>query len=198
MAAHSKTLVLATHNAGKVTELQSLLAPLGWDVLSAGKIGLPEPDETGTTFAENATIKAQAAARATGLMALADDSGLCLLGLKGWPGVDTAKWTKSGEIGLAQINERLTTEANGDYRAQAFCVLALAHPHGSTEIFEGRIDGEWAWPPRGNNGFGFDPTFIPDGQSLTYAEMGKERKGTLSHRAVAFKKLLASPPFYTP
>lgn len=186
-------LVLATHNKGKVAELQAMLAPLGIEVIGAATLNLPEPEEDGGTFIANATIKAIAAAKASGLPALADDSGLCLPALKDWPGVDTATWTKRGTEGLSEINAKLKAEGGGDTRAEAVCVLVLAQPDGSTQVFEGRVKGQWVWPPRGENGFGYDPTFAPeaDRAGRTYAEMCQKEKGEKSHRFAAFSLFLA-------
>ncbi len=149
---------------------------------------LPEPVEDGGTFVANAVLKAHAAAKASGLPALADDSGLCLPAMDGWPGVDTAHWTKRGPDGLAEMNARL----GDDRRAESVCVLVLAWPDGRQAVFEGRVPGQWIWPPRGENGFGYDPVFVPDADGQrTYAEMGKTEKSRLSHRHAAFSHLTA-------
>ena len=177
-------LILATHNQGKVTELRAMLAPYGVEVLGAGELGLPEPVEDGGSFVANAVIKARAAAKAGNLPALADDSGLCITALNGDPGVDTANWTKRGLEGLTELHTRMAEHP--DRSAQAVCVLALAQPAGEVQIFEGKVDGEMVWPPRGASGFGYDPVFMPVGETQTYAEMGKEKKSTLSHRSRAF------------
>lgn len=178
-------LILATHNQGKVTELRAMLAPYHVEVLGAGELGLPEPVENGGSFVANAVLKARAAAKAGNLPALADDSGLCITALNGNPGVDTALWTKRGLEGLTELHDRMAD--NPDRSAQAVCVLALAQPTGEVQIFEGKVDGEMVWPPRGTTGFGYDPVFMPVGETQTYAEMGKEKKSTLSHRSRAFK-----------
>ncbi len=178
-------LILATHNKGKVVELRAMLAPYGVEVLGAGELGLPEPVEDGGSFVANAVIKARAAAKAGNLPALADDSGLCITALNGDPGVDTALWTKRGLEGLTELHTRMADTP--DRSAQAVCVLALAQPTGEVQIFEGKVDGAMVWPPRGANGFGYDPVFMPVGETETYAEMGKEKKSTLSHRSQAFK-----------
>lgn len=187
-------IVLATHNPGKVVELQEMLDPFGIQVIGAAELNLPEPVEDGDSFVANATIKAVSAAKSSGKHALADDSGLCLPALGGWPGVDTAEWTKRGPEGLAEINNRLAAEAKGDHRAEAVCVLVMAWPDGSTRVFEGRVNGQWVWPPRGTEGFGYDPTFAPDAdsQGRTYAEMGKLEKGRISHRSRAFTNFMGS------
>ncbi len=177
-------LILATHNQGKVAELRAMLAPYGVEVIGAGELGLPEPVEDGGSFVANAVLKARAAAKAGNLPALADDSGLCITALDGAPGVDTANWTKRGLEGLTELHTRMA--GNPDRSAQAVCVLALAQPMGEVQIFEGKVSGEMVWPPRGAGGFGYDPVFMPLGETQTYAEMGKEKKSTLSHRSRAF------------
>lgn len=181
-----KKLVLATHNKGKIAELQKMLVGHGIEVIGASELGLPEPVEDGGTFAANATIKAVAAATASGLPALADDSGLCILALGGWPGVDTADWTKRGLDGLTDINNKL----GDDRRAEAVCCLALAQADGSVTLFEGRTAGQMIWPPRGSNGFGYNPVFVPDEDGLrTCAEMSPADPFFNSHRSKAFKAL---------
>ena len=183
-------LILATHNQGKVTELRAMLAPYGVEVLGAGELGLPEPVEDGGSFVANAVLKARAAAKAGNLPALADDSGLCITALNGDPGVDTANWTKRGLEGLTELHTRMAD--NPDRSAQAVCVLAFAQPTGEVQIFEGKVNGEMVWPPRGIGGFGYDPVFMPVGETQTYAEMGKEKKSTLSHRSRAFNAFTAA------
>jgi XTP/dITP diphosphohydrolase len=184
-------LVLATHNAGKLREFAGLLAPHGMEVSSAGQLGLAEPAETGETFLANATLKAMAAARATGLPALADDSGLEVAALGGAPGVRTADWAMrpdgSRDYGAAMA--RVAREAGTDTRCAFVAVLVLAWPDGHTEAFEGRVEGDWVWPPRGAIGFGYDPMFQPAGEALTFAEMTPEAKARHSHRARAFAAL---------
>ncbi len=182
-----RKIVVATHNLGKVAELGDLLAAFSVQVVGAGELNLPEPVEDGATFADNALIKAHAAAKASGLPALADDSGLCLAAADGWPGVNTAHWTKRGPAGLAEMNARVTPD---NPRAEAVSVLAIAWPDGHSEVVEGRVSGTWVWPARGDNGFGYDPHFMPDGDDRTYAEMSKAEKNTLSHRAKAFQALV--------
>lgn len=194
-------LVLATHNAGKLREFRALLAPHGLEVVSAGELGLPEPAETGTTFVANATIKALAAARATGLPALADDSGCEVAALGGAPGVHTADWATQpdGTRDYGPAMARVAREA-GDSpdRACAFvATLVLAWPDGHTEVAEGRTEGVWVAPPRGARGFGFDPMFEPEGGGgLTFGEMDPAEKERLSHRGRAFRALAAKalPP----
>ena len=195
-------LVIATHNAGKLKEIAALLAPYGVDCVSAGSLGLPEPDETGTSFAENALIKARAAAGASGLVALADDSGLSVAALGGRPGVYTADWAErqwfEGEPGRDWYMAMGKAEgmmcalgAGADRSAWFSCVLALAWPGGESAVYEGRVDGTLVWPPRGDKGFGYDPVFAPQGSALTFAEIDPAEKHRISHRADAFAKLVA-------
>ena len=200
-------LVLATHNQGKLAEFRDLLAPFDLDLVSAGDLGLPEPDETGTTFIENARIKAHAAATASGLIALADDSGLCVDALNGDPGVYTANWagaTANGGrdylVGMRRVEDSLQAmgAATPARRRGSFnATLCLAHPDGRDVIFEGKVEGTMVWPPRGKKGFGFDPVFMPDGFDITFGEMPAAEKHSwspgkigLSHRARAFAKFV--------
>jgi XTP/dITP diphosphohydrolase len=188
-------LVLASHNAGKLREFAGLLAPHGLELVSAGALGLPEPAETGDTFAGNAAIKALAAARATGLPALADDSGLEVEGLGGQPGVRTADWAMrpDGTRDYAAAMARIAAEdASADRRCAFVAVLVLAWPDGHTDTFEGRCEGHWVAPPRGARGFGYDPIFVPDGAGQTFGEMVPEEKARHSHRARAFAALAAA------
>ena len=186
-------LVLATHNAGKVVELADLLRPFGVEVLSAGALGLVEPEETAPDFAGNARLKAVAAAGASGLPALADDSGFCVAALGGAPGVFSARWAGPGrDFGLAM--ERVHREAGedvGDRRAWFVCALCLAWPGGETATYLGRSEGAWVWPPRGRLGFGYDPMFVPQGAATTYGEMRPEEKHLTNHRARAMRQLIA-------
>ena len=200
-------LVIASHNAGKVREIRALLEPYGIEPVSAGELGLPEPEETGTTFRDNALLKAHASASASGLPALADDSGLEVAALGGRPGVYTADWAErqwfEGEPGKAWAGrdwylamgkvEGLLAQQGPDVdRAAAFvCTLALAWPDGHAEVFEGRVAGSLTWPPRGDRGFGYDPVFVPAGGTQTYAEIDPAEKHATSHRADAFAKLVA-------
>ena len=187
------TLVIASHNAGKLGEFAALLKPLGVAVVSAVELDLAEVAETGTSFRANAEIKALAAAIASGLPALADDSGLSVAALDGQPGIHSARW--AGEPrDFAAAMERLERALAGldDRRAWFTCALALAWPDGHCEIFEGRVDGTLVWPPRGERGFGYDPVFRSDGAEQTFAEMAPEAKDAISHRAVAFGKLTAA------
>lgn len=185
-------LVLATHNPGKVVELAALLAPYRVDVVSAGALGLPEPEETAPDFAGNARLKA-VAATASGLPALADDSGFCVAALGGDPGVLSARWAgpdKDFGRAMGLVRERM---AGGvDMRAWFVCALCLAWPDGRTATFLGRAEGRVVWPPRGERGFGYDPMFVPAGGVETYGEMDVAAKHAVSHRAVAMAQLLAS------
>lgn len=184
-------LVLASHNQGKLREIFEMLAPLGVEVISAGALGLPEPDETEDTFEGNARIKALAAAQASGLPALSDDSGFCVAALGGAPGVVSALWAGPGkDFAPAMARVRRQMGDNPDRRAWFICVLCLAWPDGHTECFEGRVDGTVAWPPRGTNGHGYDPIFVPEDGSLTYGEIDQGEKHATSHRARAFARLV--------
>ena len=184
-------LVLASHNPGKLREIAELMAPLGVEVVSAGALGLPEPDETEDTFEGNARIKALAAATASGLPALSDDSGFCVAALGGAPGVVSALWAGPGKD-FTPAMDRVRREMGGaaDRRAWFVSVLCLAWPDGHAECFEGRVDGSVVWPPRGRLGFGYDPMFLPEGGALTYGEMDQGEKHATSHRARAFVKLV--------
>ena len=182
-------LVLATHNPGKLREMAALLAPYDIDLVSAGDLGLPEPEETAPDFAGNARIKAQAAA-ASGLPALSDDSGFCVAGLAGAPGVLSARWAGPAKD-FTQAMHRVHTElGDGDPRAWFVCALSLAWPNGATATFQGRVEGTATWPPRGTLGFGYDPMFTPLGGTQTYGEMDPTQKHATSHRARAMAQLL--------
>lgn len=195
-------LVIATHNAGKLKEIQALLEPYGLECLSAGALGLPEPPETGTTFVENALIKARAAAEAAQLPALADDSGLSVAALGGAPGVYTADWAEAAPfeggpgrnwyMAMGKV-EGLLAEKGPDVPRDCWfsCVLAIAWPDGESAVYEGRVDGTIVWPPRGDKGFGYDPVFVKRGDTQTFAEIDPELKHAVSHRADAFAKLVA-------
>lgn len=206
MAMHRKLapgkLVIASHNAGKVREIRALLEPFGIEPVSAGDLGLPEPEETGTTFAENALLKAHAAAQGSGLPALADDSGLCVAALGDAPGVYTADWAEKQPfeggpgrdwyMAMGKVEGLLAEQGpDVDRSARFVCTLALAWPDGHAELFEGRAEGRLTWPPRGALGFGYDPVFVPVGNILTYAEIDPAEKHAISHRADAFAKLVA-------
>ncbi len=188
-----KTLVVASHNAGKVREIRELLAPFGIETVSAGDLGLPEPEETGDTFRANAELKALASAKASGKPSLADDSGLCVEALNGAPGIYSARWAgpqKDFDFAMERVRLGLVEEGMMDTRAHFICGLALAWPDGHIDYFEGRVDGELVWPPRGTKGFGYDPMFVPNGHSETFGEMEPARKHAMSHRADAFRKLV--------
>lgn len=192
-----QTLVVATHNRGKLEEISALLEPFSIKVTSAGEIGLPEPAETETTFVGNARIKAHAAARATGQPALADDSGLSIDALGGAPGVHTADWaeTPSGRdfnMAMTRAHDELVRSGTDQpWRAQFRCTLVLAWPDGHDEVFEGVMPGRIIWPMRGDQGHGYDPIFQPDGYDQTFGEMDRWQKNRISHRADAFAKLVA-------
>lgn len=201
----SKKIVVASHNAGKLREFADLMGPFGLEAKSAREYGLPEPDETGTTFEENAYIKAHAAATSTGLPALSDDSGLVIDALGGQPGVYTANWAETpdgtrdfgmamqrAEVAMQEVGAVEPAQRTGRFVA----VICLAWPDGEAEYFRGEAEGTLVWPPRGDSGFGYDPVFLPDGQTRTFGEMTAEEKhgwkpgqaDALSHRARAFQK----------
>ncbi len=189
----SGPLVIATHNPGKLREIADLLRPYGVEVRAVGDYGLPEPEENGESFAENAEIKARAAAEGTGLPALSDDSGLSVAALGGEPGIYSARWAGPGKdfaVAMTKVEQALAGKA--DRRAHFTCALALAWPGGETQVFEGRVDGTLVWPPRGDRGFGYDPVFQPEGHDITFGEMDPERKHAMSHRARAFEQLVAA------
>lgn len=189
------TLVVASHNAGKVREIRDLLAPFEVTARSAQELGLPEPDETGATFADNARLKAEAAAAGAHLPALADDSGLEVEALGNAPGIHSARWagpTRDFGAAMARIERALAAIPNAPRRARFVCALAIAHPDGrATEIFQGTVAGELTFPPRGDKGFGYDPIFVADGRTMTFGEMDPDAKHAISHRARAFAKLVA-------
>lgn len=184
-------LIIATHNKGKVQEIAALLGDYVREFPSAGDLSLPEPEETGTTFLENAKIKALAAAQATGMPVLADDSGLCVSGLNGKPGVYTADWLgpqRNPLVGMQRVHDELGD--NPDRSAYFVSVLVLAWPDGHTEHVEGRVNGTLVWPVRGSGGHGYDPMFMPEGRDRTFAEMTLDEKGQISHRGRAFAALI--------
>ncbi len=191
------TLLVATHNAGKLEEISDLLGDLNIKVVGAKEMSLDEPEETGTTFVENARIKAQAAVAATGLPALADDSGIEIDALDGAPGVYTADWAETPqgrdfELAMTQSHERILATGTPEPWTARFCAtFVLAWPDGHEEIFEGTVDGRFVWPMRGDNGHGYDPVFQPDGHEITFGEMDRRKKNRMSHRADAFNKLKA-------
>jgi XTP/dITP diphosphohydrolase len=197
----SGRLVVATHNSGKLAEIRELMRPYGVEALGGAELNLAEPEETGATFRANAALKAEAAARASGIVALADDSGLCVEALDGAPGIYSARWAGGAkDFGAAMARVEREIKALGappPWRASFISVLALAWPDGALETFEGRVDGTLVFPPRGTAGFGYDPIFRPDGHERTFGEMSAEEKHgipadgslALSHRARAFQKL---------
>jgi XTP/dITP diphosphohydrolase len=189
------SIVAASHNEGKVRELAELFAPFGVECIPASRLGLPEPEETGASFAENAAIKAEEAARASDMIALADDSGLEVAALDGAPGIHSARWGGPGKdfgLAMARVQRELEAKGGADARANFTCALALAAPKGRANVFEGKVFGTLSFPPRGTHGFGYDPIFVPDGYTQTFGEMAPELKNELSHRMRAFEKLMAA------
>ena len=188
-------LVIASHNEGKVREIAALLEGRGLEVVSAKQLDLPEPEETGTTFVMNAELKARAAADLSGLVALADDSGLCVDALGGDPGIFSARWAgESKDFGHAMrlVEDRLNEEPDLPRDAHFVCALALAWPDGHVEWFEGRVDGTLVWPPRGEKGHGYDPVFQPIGRTETFGEIDEAEKNDISHRGDAFRQMVAA------
>jgi XTP/dITP diphosphohydrolase len=190
-------LVVATHNRGKAGEIRAMLSGFGVEIVSAAELGLPVPEETGTTFEDNATLKALAATRASGLACLADDSGLGVQALDGQPGVHTADWegpTRDAMVGMRRIQDELAARGVPDTDAQRaatfHCVLALAWPDEHVELVHGTLDGRIVWPPRGSGGHGYDPCFQPKGDTRTTAEMSDAEKNAISHRGRAFRRLV--------
>lgn len=184
-------LIVASHNPGKVREIKELLAPFQADVVSAGDLDLPEPEETGLTFIANAELKALASARAANAVALADDSGLAVSALNGAPGIYSARWAgpdKDFDMAMRKIESELGDAA--DRSAKFVCALTLAWPDSHCETFEGTVSGVLTFPQRGDKGFGYDPIFVPDGYDITFAEMDPDKKHDMSHRADAFSKLV--------
>ena len=187
-------LVAATHNPGKARELAALLGGR-FQVVAAAELGLPEPEEPETTFVGNALIKARAAADASGLIALADDSGLCVAALEGAPGVHSARWAgpdKDFALAISKVEARLAERGADDFAAWFVCALAVAWPKGPAVVVEGRVDGALTFPPRGDSGFGYDPIFVPAGRRLTFGELDSAEKDLISHRARAFEALKAA------
>jgi len=200
-----ETLLIATHNAGKLAEFRELFTPLGLVLVSAGELGLPEPEETGTTFIENARIKAHAAAKAANMIALADDSGLAVDAISGQPGVYTANWAETPHgrdyaLGMRRVEDALQAAGAttpGERKGSFNATLCLAHPDGRDDLYVGKVTGTMVWPPRGEGGHGFDPMFMPDGFDITFGEMPSSAKHSwapgqvgLSHRARAFGKFV--------
>jgi len=187
-----QNLLIESHNPGKVREIRELLAPFSFSVRGAAELGLPEPEETGQTFAENADLKARAAAEATGGLALADDSGLVVYALDGSPGIYSARWAgpeKDFVAAMARVGRELEEIRAEDHSAKFVCALALAEPGHEPEIFEGEVHGRLVFPPRGTRGFGYDPIFVAEGMDQTFGEMEPALKHSISHRARAFAKL---------
>lgn len=189
---NTNKLVLATHNAGKVAEMQNILAPFDIEVLSAGDLNLSEPEETGTTFVENALIKAVSACKESNMVAIADDSGLCVHALDNRPGIYSARYNEPKKNGFEYAMKCLDTELkektdNSDRSAHFSCAIAIAFPDGSTKTFEGIVNGTLCWPFRGNAGFGYDPMFVPDGYDKSFAELSSDIKNKISHRANALR-----------
>ncbi len=189
-------LVVASHNPGKVAEIVELVAPFGLAISTAAELGLPEPEETGATFVANAELKAVAAARASGLPALADDFGLEVLALGGAPGIYSARWAGPGKdfgVAMQRLHDELDRcgawSSAGPF-ANFTAALCLAWPDGEEAAFEGRVNGHLVWPPRGSKGFGYDPMFVPEGETLTFAEMEPDAKHAISHRARAFERFV--------
>jgi len=186
-------LVIATHNGGKLAEIDDLLRPFRIEIVGAGTLGLPEPEETGDSFEANATLKGHAAAEASGLPALADDSGLVIPALGGEPGIYSARWAgprRDFSLAMRTVEDRLRGKV--DRRAYFVAALALAWPDGHAEVFRGEAHGVLIWPPRGDKGFGYDPMFQPDGDTRTFGEIDPTEKHRISHRADAFRKLVAA------
>ncbi len=199
MKAIGPKLVIATHNEGKLREIRDLVAPFGIECLGAAELDLPEPEETGVTFIDNAELKARASADLSGVPALADDSGLSVDALHGEPGIHSARWaedeTGTRDFGRAMNRVWRVVEAAGPdagHDAHFTCALSLAWPDGTVESFEGKVHGTLVWPPRGHNGFGYDAMFVPVGHDRTFGEMDPEQKHTISHRAAAFEQLVAA------
>lgn len=185
--------MLASHNPGKLREISGLLRPFKIEVVNAGALGLPEPEETGLSFVENAELKARAAAMASGMLALSDDSGLCVVALGGAPGIYSARWAgpdKDFSIAMRRVEEELKLSGGTDRRAYFVCALSLCWPDGHCETFEGEVHGQLVFPPRGGRGFGYDPIFVADGYDITFGEMEPDAKHAISHRAHAFRQMI--------
>ena len=188
-------LVVASHNAGKVREINELISSFGMSAISAGELGLGEPEETEKTFTGNAILKAKAASEASGLPALADDSGLEVAALGGAPGIYSARWAgeeRDFKAAMRRVEAGLDEVGAEDFSARFVCALALAWPDGHVEVFEGEVRGALVFPPRGDRGFGYDPIFLAEGETETFGEMVPEKKHAMSHRADAFRKLVAA------
>jgi XTP/dITP diphosphohydrolase len=187
-----KKLLVASHNEGKVKEISALLKPFGVEIVSSAQLGLHEPVEDGQTFKENAEIKAIQSAKAAGIPALADDSGLVVPALGGEPGIYSARWAGVDKNFNKAMQDVVGKLGEKDKSAYFICVLSLAWPDGQVQSFEGRVDGKLVWPMRGKKGFGYDPIFIPVGHTQTFAEMEPDKKHEISHRAAAFQKFIES------
>ncbi len=188
-------LVVASHNPGKVREIAELVSARAIETVSAGDLGLPEPEETGTTFVANAELKALAAATASGLPCLADDSGLAVHALGGDPGIYSARWAgpdKDFAAAMRLVEDRMAESGSDDRTAHFVCALCLAWPDGHLETFEGKVFGTLVWPPRGDKGFGYDPVFLAEGEAETFGEMDQGRKHAMSHRANAFALMVVA------
>lgn len=191
-------LIVASHNPGKVREIEDLLGTFGFAVKGAAELGLAEPEETGTTFEDNAILKARAAAQARNMTALADDSGLSVTALGGAPGIHSARWAgadKDFNAAMVRVGRELTAANTSDTSAKFVCVLALAAPSGETQTFRGEVEGRLVFPPRGTRGFGYDPIFVARGMNETFGEIDPALKHSISHRAKAFEKLVKSAVF---
>ncbi|MCB1992641.1 MAG: non-canonical purine NTP pyrophosphatase [Geminicoccaceae bacterium] len=190
-------LVVASHNPGKIREIDDLIRPFGLEAVSAGTLGVSEPEETETSFAGNARLKALHSAKATGLPALSDDSGLEVAALDGAPGIHSARWagpSKDFQFAMKRVADELSARgawSGAGPRANFTAALCLAWPDGQTQVYEGRVFGHLVWPPRGDKGFGYDPMFLADGETLTFGEMAPDAKHAISHRARAFKLFVA-------
>lgn len=185
-------LIIASHNQGKCREIAALLEPYDVEIVSAAELGLPEPEETGDSFIANADLKARAAALAANLPALADDSGLAVNALNGAPGIYSARWGgEARDFNMAMERVEAGLGDSDDRSAKFVCALALCWPDGHCDVFEGTVSGSLVWPPRGDQGFGYDPIFVPEGGSQTFGEMDPDAKHAISHRADAFNKLTA-------
>lgn len=194
MTLNFEKIVVATHNKGKLKEINALLLPFGVDAVSAGEMGVDEPEETESTFIGNALLKARHSAKATNLPALADDSGLEVFGLDNAPGIYSARWAgenKDFNAAMARVEKELKEKNTQNYGARFVCALAMVWPDGTQKVFEGYVEGHLEFPPRGANGFGYDPIFVPKGYDITFGEMDADKKHAMSHRANAFKQLVA-------
>jgi XTP/dITP diphosphohydrolase len=195
------SLVVASHNPGKVREIGELLSPFGFKVHGAAELHLGEPDETGSTFEDNAVLKAEAAAKASGLIALADDSGLSVTALGGAPGIHSARWAgakKDFAMAMERVERALRDSGTTDFSAKFVCVLALARRGEETKTFRGEVAGHLVFPPRGSRGFGYDPIFMADGMSETFGEIAPPAKHAMSHRARAFEKFISAMALEAP